>query len=178
MEKYIHSLDLRDDALQADGIRAIGITAWRIRWACQPMVGYDGSIRTNIILAILDAVQLEYRYLIEVHHIADDVMGSRLFLEEESTSRDAMTQWDGADAYRTVIVDYFRFARIDGMELYIVCHSLAEEFQLWSQELFQFFVCVDMERSGTSQQSEGGNQPHQSETMVTMQVGNEDMVEV
>jgi hypothetical protein len=88
-----------------------------------------------------------------------------------------MTQRDGADAYRTVIVDYFRFVWIDGMELYIVCHSLAEELQLGSQELFQLTVCIDMERSGTSQQSEGGNQPHQSETMVTMQVGNENMVE-
>jgi hypothetical protein len=124
------------------------------------MVRYDGSIRANIILAILDAVQLVYGYLIEVYHITDDVMGSRLFLEEESASRDAMTQRDGADAYRTVIVDYFRFVWIDGMELYIVCHSLAEEFQLRSQELFQFTVCIDMERGGTSQQSEGGNQSH------------------
>ena len=82
--------------------------------------------------------------------VTDDVVGGLLFLEEETASRYAMLQRDGADAYGTVVVDDFGLAGVDGMESDFVSHSLAEKLQLWSQQSFQFLVGIDVESSCTA----------------------------
>ena len=144
MEEQIHSLDLRNDAFQADGIRAVGITSGWIRGDSKPMVRHDGAVRCNIILSVLDPVQFEYGYLVKAHHVADDMVGRLLFLKKEAAGRYAVTQGDGADGDRTVLVDHFGFVGVDGMELYRIRHALAEEVQMGLQQLFQFLVGLDV----------------------------------
>ena len=54
------------------------------------MVGNDCTFGCDIIFSVLYTVQFIYRYLIEINHIADDVIGRFLFLEQESTRRNPM----------------------------------------------------------------------------------------
>ena len=69
-----------------------------------------------------------------------------------------------------VVVNDFCLVGVDGVEGYLVGHALAEVFQLGCQELLQVFVGIDVQGSGASQESERGNQSHQSEAMVTMEM--------
>ena len=88
-----------------------------------------------------------------------------------------MFQRNGADADRAVVVDDFGLGRMDGVEHDFVGHTFAEKIQLGCQQSLQFLVGIDVQGGSASQQSEGGNQSHQPETMVAMQMRDEDVVE-
>ena len=59
------------------------------------MVGHNGTVGCHIVFSILDAVQFEHRYTIEIHHVADDVVGRLFLLEKEATGRYPVFQRNG-----------------------------------------------------------------------------------
>ena len=70
------------------------------------MVGDNRSIRAYIIFSIFDSVQFEYGYLVEVHHISDNMARCLFLLEEESTGWNPVSQGDGTDTYWVLIVPF------------------------------------------------------------------------
>jgi hypothetical protein len=63
------------------------------------------------------------------------------------------------------------------MELHSETQVMGEELDLMVQFWSQGLWCMDMEGSCTSQKSEGGDHTNETETVVTMQVGNEDVAQ-
>ena len=54
---------------------------------------------------------------------------------------------------------------------------MGKEINLVLEHWPQFLRCMDMQGSRPSQQAEGGDHANQSEAMVTMQMGDEDMAQ-
>ena len=77
----------------------------------------------------------------------------------------------------TVVVDDGLFSGINRVEYHLISHSLAEVVELRSEQFFQFGMGIDMQVGGTFQHSEGGNQSHQAEAVVAVQMGNEYVVQ-
>ena len=88
-----------------------------------------------------------------------------------------MLQRKGAHGHRTVFIDDCRGAGVVGVELHLVVHPFAEEVQLGLHELFQFGGGIDVHGGSASQQSEGGEQSDESEAVVAVEVGDEDVVQ-
>ena len=66
---------------------------------------------------------------------------------------------------------------IYGVKHDLVAQIVGIEFDLSVEFRSKFLWAMDMQFSRTSQKPEGRNHPYQSETMVTMQVGNKHMAE-
>ena len=97
--------------------------------------------------------------------------------EQESTSGYFVLQRDSGYGDRAVLEDNFALTRIDGMEDDLVCHLIAMIVQQRLHQLLQIRRCVDMQRLRTPHHTEGGDEADQSEAMVAVQVGDEDVIQ-
>lgn len=177
VEKQIHSFYLFDDAGQVGRIRAIGVGTWRLCGSCQPFVGNDGSVLGHEVFTVLDAVYQVDGYFVEIYHIPQDVVGQRFLTEEEAAGRESVFQRDGFHRDGTVIVDDGPLLRVERMENHLERHPFAEESQLGFHQPLQFRMAVDVEVGSPVGHGEGGNQSDEAETVVTVQMRDEDMVQ-
>ena len=88
-----------------------------------------------------------------------------------------MFQGDGFYRDGTVVVDDGPFLRVERMENYLERHSFTEESQLWFHQPLQFRVAVDVQVGSPVGHGKGRNQSDEAETMVTVQVRDEYMVQ-
>ena len=115
--------------------------------------------------------------MVEVYHLADDVVGAGLLGKQETATRHAMAQRDGGHRQRAVFVDYCRSVGVELMEEHFVRHLPVEEAEHWRQQRFQSFGRMDVQLGGASQQIERRDESQQAEAMVAMQVGDENMIQ-
>ena len=97
--------------------------------------------------------------------------------EAEAHTGHPVAQRKGIDLDRTVFVDQRVSLDRKFVDLYLIRHSLTEEIQLRAQQGFQRCRRINVQRFGTSQQPESGNQTDQTETVVAVQMRNKDMVQ-
>ena len=105
------------------------------------------------------------------------MVGHRLLAEEEAAGRQAMAQGDGFHADGAVIVNHGTFARVEGVEHHLIGHTLAEKLQLRFQQTLQVGMGMDVEVGRAFQHAERGNQSHEPEAMVAVEVRDEDVVQ-
>jgi hypothetical protein len=74
---------------------------------------------------------------------------------------------------RTVIIDNLLDGRIDSLELHFIIQIATEEINLSLQDVSKFLGSIDRQLGSTSQQAKGTQHTNESETMVTMQMGDE-----
>ena len=79
--------------------------------------------------------------------------------------------------YRAVFVDDVGATVGEVMELHFVGHALAEIFKPGTHQLLQFGESMNVKRGSTPQEAESGDESHESEAMVAMEVGDEDVAE-
>ena len=69
-----------------------------------------------------------------------------------------------------ILIHHLAFCCVDGMKHHLVFQSLTEHFHLGLQHRSELSRGVHMERTGASQHAEGGDQAHEPEAMVAMEV--------
>ena len=177
VEKQIHSFYLFDDAWQIGSVRTIGVGTWRVGRSRQASVRDDGSVLGHKIFSVLDAVYQVDGYFVEIYHIPQDVVGQRFLAEQKAAGRESVFQRDGFHRDGTVIVDDGPLLRVERMENHLERHPFAEESQLGFHQPLQFRMAVDVEVGSPVGHGEGGNQSDEAETVVTVQMRDEDMVQ-
>ena len=85
-----------------------------------------------------------------------------------------MLQGNGLDGQRTVFVDGLLAGGIDGMEVNLVVEVVTEQLHLLLQHILQGSWRIDGQPCRTAQQAKRAEHAYQSETMVAMQMGDED----
>ena len=158
-------------------VAAVYILTWRGGRCGETTVGDYLSLRRYVVLAVFDAVYLAEGDFVEVDHLALDMCRRGLFLEYESATGYAVAQGEGSHAHRAVFVDDVGAAMGEGVELHAVGHALAEEVEPGTHECLQFGEGVYVQGGGASQEPEGGDEAHQPEAVVAMQVRDEDVPE-
>ena len=81
-----------------------------------------------------------------------------------------MLQRDGGYPDRTVVVNCFAFSRIERMENDLKRRTTGKIPEVRCEKCFQIGVSVDVQIGSTVEQPECGDEPHQSEYMIAMQV--------
>ena len=135
------------------------------------------SIGSGIVSAVFYPVQFIRRYLVEVYHFADDVVGCLLLGKQESAAGYAVFQGDGAYCYRAVFMNNLWPFSAEGMKFYVEAYAMTKEVQPRAHQFLQFFVCMDVQCGCASQQCECGDESDNSETVVTVQVADENVVQ-
>jgi hypothetical protein len=87
-----------------------------------------------------------------------------------------VSEWERLNGYGVVFKNDRMLGRVNAMKMYGVVHPFAEEVYLWLHQCLQCIVGIDVQRCGAPQQPECRYESHQPETMVAMQVRNEDVV--
>lgn len=160
------------------GVGAIGVAAHGVGWSCEQMVGNGFAVGRLPVHARLDVVDLRDGNVVCVNDIATNVSRQLFLFKEIAYTGNAMLQGDGLDADRTVVVDDGWFLVVDFVKLYGIFHALTEEVYLWLKGVAESCGGINVEGGCASLQGKRGNQPHQSEAMVSVQMGNEDVIQM
>ncbi len=159
-------------------IGAVGITARSFGGTCKPAVGYDGTVGQSPVGTVLDIVDFTERNAVEIDHFTPDMGQGRLLPEQIAATGDAVVKRKGGHTHRAVVVDGQVAGRVDRVEHGFKPRSLTEEIQLPVEQFLVIARCIDVQPGRAPQQSEGRNQPHQTETMVTVKVGDEYVAQI
>ena len=108
-------------------IRTIGITPRGSRGTGETGIGYHLSFRRNVIRTVLDTVQLVHRHLIEVYHVAQDMIEARLLGKQKTAARHAMPQRNGCHRKRPIFINQGGFFRLERVEEDFIGHLMIEE---------------------------------------------------
>ena len=160
------------------GIGAVGIAANRVGWSSEQVVGYHFSVGHLPVHARLDIVDLRDGNVVCVNDVATNVSRQLFLFKEIAYTGNAMLQRNGLHADRTVVVNDGWFFVIDFVKLYGVFHALAEEVYLGLKDVTKSCGSINVKGGCASEQSEGRDESHESEAMVTMQMGDEDVVQM
>ena len=158
MEKQIHSFYLFRYGRKINRIRTIGITPRGSRGTGETGIGYHLSFRRNVIRTVLDTVQLVHRHLIEVYHVAQDMIGARLLGKQKTAARHAMPQRNGGHCKRTVFINQGGFFRLERVEEDFIGHLMIKECKHRRKKFFQTFGRMDMQVGRTPQEIKRGYQ--------------------
>ena len=101
----------------------------------------------------------------------------RLLSKQKAAGRDTMFQGNGVDGKRAILHNQRMTTCIHRIETDFVRHAFAECIQYRTHIVFNSFGCMYHQFAGASQHTECGDQAGQTKTMVTMQVGYENMIQ-
>ena len=151
-------------------ITAIGVCSGLIGRQGQSAVRHHFPLLRCPVGTRLDVVKLAGRYLVEIGHVATD-MGHRGFLAEQvAATLHTMFQRNGLHRQRTVFVDDLLNGSVHLTEIHLIVKVVTEHSHLLAQDFSQLAWSIDGQSSRSSQQSEGAQHTHQSETVVAMQM--------
>ena len=103
-------------------------------------------------------------------------MGRRgLLTDQIATAGHTVLERDALDGDAAILVDHLTNRGVNRMELDLKAQVVGKEGDLFLKDRPQGLRGMDMERSRTPHQSEGGDHAYQSEAMVTVQMGDKDM---
>jgi len=103
--------------------------------------------------------------------VSADVGQERLFAEKIAAAAYSVLKRNGEDGETTVFVDGGKDFGVNSVEDDFEVEVRTEIVDLWLKNGFQVGWAVDVEWGSTSQKVLRGDQSHQSETMITMHVG-------
>lgn len=174
--KKIRSLDDGDDALGVDGIAAEGILLrWRGLGGQEFVWNNLATLGIGPIDALLDAGIVSHRNLQFATTIDEQMTVTRQFLEQESGSRYAMMERDGADAQGLILVDDLALQRIVGLESHLHRKLGTEEIEQRTEDPLGIGVGMDDDLAGPLSQTQRGDETDEAEAMVTMQMAEQDV---
>ena len=167
-----------DEVGLVSGVGTVGVAARGGGGACEPAVGDDGAVGQSPVGAVFDVVELADGYAVVVGDVAADVWQGGFFLEEKSAAWHAVVKGQGVDADGAVVVDAVVEGGVDGVEDDAVFESLAEDVELPVEEVVVVGGGIDVEVGGAAEQPEGRNQSDESQAVVAVEVGDEDVAQV
>ncbi len=97
--------------------------------------------------------------------------------EEKTASRHPVLERDGLHGNGAVLEDHLVFAGVDGMEDDVVETVVGVIVQQRRKQFLQIRMGVDMHRLGAFEHAERRQQPDETETMVSMEMGDEDIIQ-
>ena len=97
--------------------------------------------------------------------------------EQESASRHLVFQGDSGYGECSVLEYHLALARIDGVKDHLVRHSLAVIIQPRLQQALQISRRINMQGLRSAHHAKGGDETYQSEAMIAMKMGDEDVVQ-
>ena len=89
-----------------------------------------------------------------------------------------MNQWNTLNGDTAIFVHHLSLGGINRIERHFVSQVVGIELELSVQFLAQFFRCMHMQLSRTSQQTKSRNHANQAKAVIAMQVGNKHMTEL
>ena len=104
-------------------------------------------------------------------------IGARLLGKQKTAARHAMPQRNGGHRKRPVFINQGGFFRLERVEEDFIGHLMIEECKHRRKKFFQTFGRMDMQVGRTPQEIKRGYQSQQPETVVAVQVGDEDTVQ-
>ncbi len=177
MIKQIDAFDDGNDGRTECRIGTEGVAPCRLCGTSQSAVGDDFSIFRDEIRSLFDLLHLFDRNVIEIGHLADDVIVLLLFDKEITTAGNAMIQRNRPHRDGTIFHDNLMLFGVNGVKSDFERQILAEEIEYRTKPRLQIFRSVDEKIARSSQHSKRGNQSGKAETVIAVQMGNENMVE-
>ena len=100
-----------------------------------------------------------------------------LLTEKEAATGHTVFQWQSLHSNCVVLEDYLMLCGVYAVEEEWIVHSLSEELYLRLHQLLEMWVGIYVEWGGTSKHTECGYQADESETVVSVQVRYEYVVD-
>ena len=91
-------------------------------------------------------------------------------LEQEPTTLYAVLQWNGGHGERLVFINHCIDSGINGVKHHIIFQTVAEELKLAFQHRLIGGRGIDVQGVDPAQHTKGGNHPHNTQAVVTMQM--------
>jgi hypothetical protein len=174
----VHALELTGETRHIAGIADVGITTGSIGRHNQTAVGYHLAIRHYKVGTILDITHLTEGNTVGINHVATD-MGQRGFLLNQiTTTGHTVLERDALDLDAAIVVNNLTDSGVNRMEDDFEVEVVGKELYLALQLGAQCLRGMDVETGCAPQKSESGDHANEAETVVAMQMGDEDVTEL
>ena len=139
--------------------------------------GSDTFDNRNYFLTILRVRTIRIAFGSHMVETAVFLLHTMCLLEQETACRYAVLERNGLHADRAVLIDYLMLARVDMMKNNVVQPIVGMVVKQRLQQFFQIRMCIDMHRLRTFEHAQCRQQADKTETMVAMQMGNENIIQ-
>lgn len=177
MVEQIHTLNNRDDGGIKLRIRAVSISSGRCARGREVSVGDDPPIRCRVVGSFYDEGIFGKRNIVELGSRFVQMPCTAFFFEEVARRRDAVAERYAIDFDGFVLMHKCMSGGIDRMYLHLIGHSVTELLQYGAEETLYSLRPMYMQGAGTSQQTKCGDKSGQAETVIAMQMADENMDE-
>ena len=127
VKKKVYPLYLIHNLRSVNCVGAIRIFSCGSRRTGQAVIRNDFSFGSHKISSVFNSVQFVDRYLVEVYHISDYMIGTLLFLKKKAATRNAVLQRDGSHTHRTVVINQCRLLCLKLMKKDFIGQCFAKE---------------------------------------------------
>ena len=173
-----HSFYALCNLLLEDGVGAVGIGANGIGRHGEKLVRYNLAFSSGVVQSCFYVVDLAFRYAECIDSVSSDVKERLLLANEIAAAWHSMEEGNGAYLHASVFIDDFLLLCVHLVENNLEWRVFAEVVYLRLENANEVFWTIDVEVGGASEQSKCRDQSDESEAMITMQMSEEDGVEM